>query len=546
MSATKLVMPDEYKLSSSMKKMQLLERKAVEGGIPNFVGVSLIESMFYLYLFKKYGNNCFLIDNFSRYAPNEMLGEILGLALVIRPNYTEQMMKQNVNYMKNVAINLVKCIERDSDIIIIPITLIFKFNEQNEGGHANILVYRKKYNHIEHFEPHGSKYIGKHSDSFVKSINTLLRIFVECINQELDNRGAFADGEEKPIVLVESDKVCPYLAGFQYHEERSSFMKIVEKEGGGYCSVWSMFFTELCLRNPHMTSNEIISYVFNQKIKYYIGDYFRKIVRGYAFFINEKILNYYSFLNDEPLGVEIIKQIIKSGNTKKHDLLVSKMRIIIFLEMEMFFNPNVLEMRRVMCLDELAKGEKSKDYLNKIALELWVINKYKREMNNLKSPLTSHSFNIQNMKMQEQKEKECPSGKVANPNTNRCVKIKTPKEKTKMLVDELINKQKDCPPGKILNPNTNRCNKIKTPKEKTKTLDDEPINKKKECPPGKILNPNTNRCNKIKTIKPMKPMKTMKITIKKECPPGKILNPITNRCNSIRTRKQKPFKETKI
>ena len=42
---------------------------------------------------------------------------------------------------------------------------------------------------------------------------------------------------------------------------------------------------------------------------------------------------------------------------------------------------------------------------------------------------------------------------------------------------------KECPPGKVINPETNRCNKVKP----TKT---------KECPPGKVLNPKTNRCKK--------------------------------------------------
>jgi len=48
-----------------------------------------------------------------------------------------------------------------------------------------------------------------------------------------------------------------------------------------------------------------------------------------------------------------------------------------------------------------------------------------------------------------------------------------------------------CPPGKVLNPKTNRCVKIKTQK----------ITSLKKYPPGKELNPKTNRCIKIKTQK---------------------------------------------
>ena len=46
--------------------------------------------------------------------------------------------------------------------------------------------------------------------------------------------------------------------------------------------------------------------------------------------------------------------------------------------------------------------------------------------------------------------KECPEGKILNPLTNRCIKIKN---------DPLA--EKECPDGKILNPLTNRCIKIK-------------------------------------------------------------------------------------
>jgi hypothetical protein len=40
--------------------------------------------------------------------------------------------------------------------------------------------------------------------------------------------------------------------------------------------------------------------------------------------------------------------------------------------------------------------------------------------------------------------KPCPPGKVRNPDTKRCVKVKTPKP---------------CPPGKVRNPKTGRCKK---------------------------------------------------------------------------------------
>jgi hypothetical protein len=81
--------------------------------------------------------------------------------------------------------------------------------------------------------------------------------------------------------------------------------------------------------------------------------------------------------------------------------------------------------------------------------------------------------------------KDCPEGKVRNPKTNRCIKIKEVKTETK--------KEKKCPKGKVLNPKTNRCINIKEVKTETK--------KEKKCPKGKVLNPLTNQCIKIKSVK---------------------------------------------
>ncbi len=84
--------------------------------------------------------------------------------------------------------------------------------------------------------------------------------------------------------------------------------------------------------------------------------------------------------------------------------------------------------------------------------------------------------------------KECPEGKVRNPDTGRCVKVK-----------------KECSEGKVRNPDTGRCVKVK-----------------KECSEGKVRNPDTGRCVKVK----------------KECPEGKVRNPNTGRC--VKVKKEYP------
>ncbi len=65
---------------------------------------------------------------------------------------------------------------------------------------------------------------------------------------------------------------------------------------------------------------------------------------------------------------------------------------------------------------------------------------------------------IKDNKLNIKNDKKCPDGKVINPLTNRCIKIKT----INKLPEKTLSKpDKKCPDGKVINPLTNRCIKIK-------------------------------------------------------------------------------------
>ncbi len=80
----------------------------------------------------------------------------------------------------------------------------------------------------------------------------------------------------------------------------------------------------------------------------------------------------------------------------------------------------------------------------------------------------------------------CPSGKILNPKTKKCVKDPADKVKVdKVKVDKVkVDKAKV---DKV------KVDKVKADKKKVVVKDDI---KEKECPEGKILNPKTNRCIK--------------------------------------------------
>tara|TARA_Y100000389_G_scaffold148109_2_gene147158 strand:- start:3870 stop:5636 length:1767 start_codon:yes stop_codon:yes gene_type:complete len=93
--------------------------------------------------------------------------------------------------------------------------------------------------------------------------------------------------------------------------------------------------------------------------------------------------------------------------------------------------------------------------------------------------------------------KKCPSGKVRNLATFKCV----------------TDKEAGCPEGKERNEKTGRCIKIKKTRTKKK------VNDASECPPGTVFNPKTRRCNKAKTIL--------------KCKEGQVNHPVTGKCISI-------------
>jgi len=124
----------------------------------------------------------------------------------------------------------------------------------------------------------------------------------------------------------------------------------------------------------------------------------------------------------------------------------------------------------------------------------------------------------------EQKARECPANKVYNPVTNRCV-LKTAAIGKRILRENAIEEErikkaqeeqdknrkkkdkKECPSGKILNPKTGRCvlrtgrrgKKLLAKKSVKKVVKKASVKKtvktgKKECPSGMILNPKTGNC----------------------------------------------------
>ena len=275
---------------ASVKIHKKLDLFAEETIIKSWSGSCLTQSFVYYYLFHKYKNNCFIM---SRISPKS---KISTPEIIMHVGNKAHRAKWPA--VSNYALNVFRCISRNtSDAFVIPLGLIMP-----RSGHANLLIYRKRGNVIEHFEPHGAHFTKMRNGELIdmkeinKAINANLDELVKQINTHLRN-------DSKPeVTLVRSDVVCPNLKGLQVLESTAT-MKKLTIEGGGYCAAWSMFFTEMVMKNPSISSAELMRIILGYKSNGSLThldiptDYFRRIIIGYVNVIHERIEKYYSFIS---------------------------------------------------------------------------------------------------------------------------------------------------------------------------------------------------------------------------------------------------------
>jgi hypothetical protein len=268
-------MPEPIHVKTIHRKLDIFSEN---NEFKQWTGNYLIDILFYLYLFNKYKHNCLL--KYKNYASNNTI----HLELQIKEDKDIPIEKRidSEKHITQIAIQLSNCIKKGLSIITIPLYL-----KTFKGGHANLLIYRKKNNVIEHFEPMGAGFLHD-VPNIKKLINPKLEQFVSILNKELT--------KELQVQLVSADTVCPFFDGIQIIEAKAGKKNII---GSGYCAAWSMFFTELALKNPDISSNELINIIYDKLNKLSEKDrnnYMRKIVEGYVNLIHNKIEQYFSVI----------------------------------------------------------------------------------------------------------------------------------------------------------------------------------------------------------------------------------------------------------
>ena len=525
--------------------------------ISTWSGYDTIDSLYFIYLLKKYKVFCFTRTAPPKFKSYKTLSYIHNSTLVVpATKLTKEDSSILREYFLRYCQKLIPCFRKDSnsprkDVDIIPIRITLIVKPKTSGGHANIAFIRLRENIVEFVEPHG-KYMGSTKYDNI-TIAKHFKLFVECLNQVVASKKV-----EHNFSTVLPNEVCPEPHGFQTLESWSKLKK-ERKESGGYCVLWSLLITELSLLNPTITAREIIRRILSStKTQQSMNDYMRYVARGYSNYIDSKITKYFSIVFDVKLTLKDLLAIIKRH--KKAKISSSHFYVMwnayIDLESYIITNPHKsmqqvrqdvynneseicknssykIQMR--MILDKIM-NHKQFDALSPVLvdhrkmrqqlMDSLSAGKDKQTTKKVKNPLpskTKKSVMLDKVKTILKQKKVCPPGKVLNEKTNRCNKVKPSKTvKRQMLV------RKECPPGSIRNPKTGRCNKVKP----SKTMKRQML-VRKECPPGSIRNPKTGRCNKVK------PSKTVKrqMLVRKECPPGSIRNPKTGRCNKVKPSK---------
>jgi len=264
--------------------------------------------LFYVYLFRKYKMNCKMNLIYIDIKDTDRDDE----------TFYDGMIDENVG-------ELYSCITRGLKTIVIQFNFNIIIDENVVGTHANLLIYRDNTSQLEHFEPHGSVYSGIGDDFVSKRINAFITKMVNAFNSIInyENRTVRPEYKMQKIKLIHAHDVCPDMRGLQVLEEASKLPRL-SIEPVGYCMLWSMFFTELCLKNPERSSRDVYESIM-EKVELYDDKetYLRNIMRGYTFFINGKITKHFSYIFDDPKFLENVNmladKLIADGRLNEED-----------------------------------------------------------------------------------------------------------------------------------------------------------------------------------------------------------------------------------
>jgi hypothetical protein len=273
-----IILPFTYepaKLNKKTRKWtQKFTKKTNEDNIIEWEGLDAVHNLYFIYLLHKYNKNCLLKYTDDNYTDKDHIEYSLGL--FINAN-SKSISDLEAEVFKSISSSLAICILNNEKLIMIPLILSYK-----KESHANLLIYRTDENKLEHFEPNGNVMLREISDVITKKMMYFIELLTHKIRRE-------------SIDFVPATKICPRI-GLQALESSMKHKTLAngKPESEGYCVAWSIFFTELCLMNPTISSEVLLDSVFESSKS--DPEYLKKLIRGYILHISEKLDKYFTFL----------------------------------------------------------------------------------------------------------------------------------------------------------------------------------------------------------------------------------------------------------
>jgi len=297
----------EVTIESILESYNERGQQFVSEGI-EYSPITLLTTISNLYLIKKYNTRCFMYgdkgkdENFMyggfvfEFGEGQLDSNVESLIPIILPQINGKNLLQIDNFLN--------CIKHNQPVIIIP--LLFQFSDGTH--HANMLIYRKDLNSIEHFEPHGA-YIDLRKD-YGDKITIVLQLLIDKIN-EINNTPSsrFFKVLSNNIRLIPSNEVCIRTRGLQAIQSQLASFRI---EGPGYCQMWSLLFAEMALLNPNISSKNILDYIYNLLGTQDGPMFLSNIIRGYVSMLGDEISLYLSEYINNVFTIENISYICRT------------------------------------------------------------------------------------------------------------------------------------------------------------------------------------------------------------------------------------------
>jgi hypothetical protein len=162
--------------------------------------------------------------------------------------------------MKDLSKFMLNCKTR---FFMVPVSMEYP----NSGAHFNLLLGDTKTDVLERFEPYGSVINEKVHDNFDKAIQSFLK------THDIDLK------YKKPKDFIQQK-------GFQELEEvqiEDQLGSVRRDDYRGYCGMWSIWFVDMRMKNPNISSKELLALSL-KKMK---GKNFRRFIRNYTNYLIE-------------------------------------------------------------------------------------------------------------------------------------------------------------------------------------------------------------------------------------------------------------------